>query len=84
MVKNQINGEAALNTLRRMIDERFYDDSYILNWIDDVLAGKQSPHQSMTPEVKSKLDSMRVYKELLKEGVHEDNFEEIYGKRNDA
>ena len=81
MVKQNINGEAALSTLRRMIDERFYDDEYILNWIDKVLAGEQNPHQSMTQEVRDTLEPMRRYRELLNEGVHEGNVEELFGKR---
>lgn len=81
MVKHTVNGVAALRTLRRMIDERFYDDEYILKWIDGVLASEQNPHQSMTDEVRNTLEPMRVYRELFHEGVHDGNVEEIYGKK---
>ena len=79
MIKQPINGEAALRTLRRMIDEQFYDDGYILNWIDKVLAGEQNPHQSMTQEVRDTLEPTRRYMELLHEGVHEGNVKELFG-----
>ena len=43
--------KAALQTVRRMLNENFYGDEYVISWIDSVLAGQQNPGKSMTPEV---------------------------------
>lgn len=43
--------KAALYTLRRMLDETFYDEEYMIRWIDLVVSGQQDPNKSMTPEV---------------------------------
>lgn len=52
--------KAALQTVRRMLNENFYGDEYVISWIDSVLAGKQNPSKSMTPEVEKQFSGVRA------------------------
>lgn len=50
--------KAALQTVRRMLNENFYGDEYVISWIDSVIAGQQNPAKSMTPEVEKQFRDM--------------------------
>ena len=52
--------KAALQTVRRMLNENFYGDEYVISWIDSVLAGQQNPAKSMTAEVEKQFSGLRA------------------------
>ncbi len=70
---NNADYKVALQTLRRILDEGFFDTDYAINWIDNVLAGQQDPSKSVTPAVESMIRAMR-------EGINKDNYKELTGQ----
>jgi hypothetical protein len=54
------NYKAALQTLRRILDQGFYDTDYAIKWINLVLDGKQDPTNSMTPAVLQTYNDLRA------------------------
>ncbi len=53
------NYKAALQTVRRMLNEGFYDTDYVIEWIDLVEQGKQDPRMKATGAVLADLEARR-------------------------
>ena len=53
------NYKAALQTVRRMLNEGFYDTDYVIEWIDLVEQGKQDPRIKATEAVLADLEGRR-------------------------
>lgn len=50
--------KTALINVRKMLDDGFYGINYTIEWIDNVLAGKQDPSKRATQKVMEQLESI--------------------------